>query len=285
MELNLIVAYCKKNNGIGNEKSIPWYLKSELKYFKEITSKKEHNLSNIVIMGRKTWDSLPKKPLQNRINIILSNNNNNDYKKKIESNYKDTYVINDIEKYLESLKNQNQNIFVIGGSQIYKHVLDLSESNNLNFNLNLNLYITEIYNEFNCDTYYPKIDNNLYSLTYVSNFKEENEIYFRHKIFKQTKNLQQNEIWVNNEEYQYLNTLSEILEDGQENIDRTNVGTKSIFGKQYKYNLRDTFPALTTKRIFFRGIFEELMLYLTGKTDNTILNNKKINIWDGNTTR
>ena len=287
MELNLIVAYCKKNNGIGNEKSIPWYLKSELKYFKEITSKKEHNLSNIVIMGRKTWDSLPKKPLPNRINIILSNNNNIDYKKNIELNYKDTYVINDIEKYLESLKNQNQKqiIFVIGGAQIYKHVLDLSESNNLNFNLNLNLYITEIYNEFNCDTYYPKIDNNLYSLTYVSKFKEENEIYFRHKIFKQTKNLQQNEIWVNNEEYQYLNTLSEILENGQENIDRTNVGTKSIFGKQYKYDLRDTFPALTTKRIFFRGIFEELMLYLTGKTDNTILNDKKINIWDGNTTR
>ena len=287
MELNLIVAYCKKNNGIGNENSIPWYLKSELKYFKEITSNTENNLKNIVIMGRKTWNSLPKKPLPNRINIILSKNENNDYRENIESNYKDTYVINDLVKYIDNLNEMNKNhnhyqkIFIIGGAQIYKHVLEFSESNNLN----INLYVTEIYNEFVCDTYFPKIDSNVYSLTYVSEFKEENEIYYRHKIYKQTKNILQNEIWVNKEEYQYLDTLREILEDGQENIDRTNVGTKSLFGKQYKYDLRDTFPALTTKRIFFRGIFEEFMLYLTGKTDNNILNEKKIHIWDGNTTR
>ena len=285
MELNLIVAYCKKNNGIGNENSIPWYLKSELKYFKEVTSNNENNLKNIVIMGRKTWDSLPKKPLPNRINVILSKQENNDYKENIESKYNDTYVINDLVKYIQTLNEKNQNhtqkIFIIGGAQIYKHTLDLSESNNFN----LNLYITEIYNEFDCDTYFPKIDSNVYSLTYVSEFKEENEIYYRHKIYKQTKNIQQNKIWVNKEEYQYLDTLKEILENGQENIDRTNVGTKSLFGKQYKYDLRDTFPALTTKRIFFRGIFEEFMLYLTGKTDNNILNEKNIHIWDGNTTR
>ena len=285
MELNLIVAYCKKNNGIGNENSIPWYLKSELKYFKEVTSNNENNLKNIVIMGRKTWDSLPKKPLPNRINVILSKQENNDYKEHIESKHKDTYVINNLIKYVDSLieknQNQKQKIFIIGGAQIYKHVLDLSESNNLN----LNLYITEIYNEFDCDTYFPKLDSNVYSLTHVSEFKEENKIYYRHKIYKQTKNIQESEIWVNKEEYQYLDTLREILEDGQENIDRTNVGTKSLFGKQYKYDLRDTFPALTTKRIFFRGIFEEFMLYLTGKTDNNILNEKKIHIWDGNTTR
>ena len=79
--------------------------------------------------------------------------------------------------------------------------------------------------------------------------------------------------------------MRKILDEGIETNDRTNVGTLSIFGQHFKYDLSDTFPALTTKRIFLRGIFEELMLYLTGKTDNGILNEKKIHIWDGNTTR
>ena len=50
-----------------------------------------------------------------------------------------------------------------------------------------------------------------------------------------------------------------------------------------KYNLRDTLPLCTTKRMFFRAIFEELMFYLSGKTDNKILQEKNIHVWDGNT--
>ena len=91
--------------------------------------------------------------------------------------------------------------------------------------------------------------------------------------------------WKNTEEYQYINTMIDILNDGIETNDRTEVGTLSLFGKHFTYDLSDTFPALTTKRIFMRGIFEELMMYLTGKTDNGILNDKNIHIWDGNTTR
>ena len=70
--------------------------------------------------------------------------------------------------------------------------------------------------------------------------------------------------------------MKKILQEGQENVDRTGVGTLSIFGQQFKYDLSDTFPALTPKRIFMRGIFEELMLYISGKTDNNILNDKNI---------
>jgi thymidylate synthase len=79
--------------------------------------------------------------------------------------------------------------------------------------------------------------------------------------------------------------MRNILENGQSNDDRTGVGTLSIFGEMLKYDLRDTFPISTTKRIFFRAIFEELMLYLSGKTDNSILQEKGIHVWDGNTSR
>ena len=89
----------------------------------------------------------------------------------------------------------------------------------------------------------------------------------------------------NIEENQYLNLLEKITSQGIQRGDRTGTGTLSVFGETQKFNLRDTFPLLTTKRMFLRGIFEELMLYLRGQTDNKILNSKNINIWNGNTSR
>jgi thymidylate synthase len=87
------------------------------------------------------------------------------------------------------------------------------------------------------------------------------------------------------EETAYLTLMRRILETGQSNDDRTGVGTLSLFGEMLKFNLRDTFPISTTKRIFFRAVFEELMFYISGKTDNKILQDKGIHVWDGNTTK
>lgn len=61
------------------------------------------------------------------------------------------------------------------------------------------------------------------------------------------------------DEFQYLNLIKEIIEKGCEKSDRTGTGTKSIFGAQMRFDLRDgTFPLLTTKKVFYRGIAEEL---------------------------
>lgn len=91
--------------------------------------------------------------------------------------------------------------------------------------------------------------------------------------------------FVNKEETDFLDFIKDIRDNGIARSDRTGVGTLSVFGRQLKYNLRDTFPLMTTKRMFLRGIFEELMMYLRGQTDNKILQAKKIHIWDGNTSR
>jgi thymidylate synthase len=90
---------------------------------------------------------------------------------------------------------------------------------------------------------------------------------------------------VNLEEMSYLDLMKTILEKGSSNNDRTGVGTLSIFGSMLKYDLRNSFPLSTTKKMFFRGIFEELLFFLSGQTDNKILQDKNIFIWDGNTTR
>ena len=276
---NLIVALCRKNNGIGLNNSIPWHIKDDLKQFKKITTHINSDntiIKNVVIMGRKTWDSIPEKfkPLSDRINIIITKN-------VIESKYKDTYFFNNYDSIFRFIASKNINeIFIIGGSQIYEHFLshDLVDK----------LYITEIYNEFECDRFFPSIDQTKFKITNVSNFKKENDIHFRYITYNNINNIKDNQhltFWKNKEEELYLQTLNKIISEGIETNDRTGVGTYSIFGEKFEYDISDTIPALTTKRIFFRGIFEELMLYISGKTDNSILNEKNIHIWDGNTTR
>src|SRR5208282_5265742 len=64
------------------------------------------------------------------------------------------------------------------------------------------------------------------------------------------------------------------------------VGTKSVFGTQLRFSLEgNKMPALTTKKIFFKGVIEELLFFLRGETDTKILEAKGVNIWKGNTTR
>jgi len=90
---------------------------------------------------------------------------------------------------------------------------------------------------------------------------------------------------VNRDEEQYLNLLRDIIANGERRMDRTQVGTLSLFGSQMRFNMRDSFPLLTTKRVFFRGVAEELLWFVAGKTDAKLLQDKNVHIWDENSTR
>lgn len=85
-------------------------------------------------------------------------------------------------------------------------------------------------------------------------------------------------------EYDYLNLCRAILEKGERRQTRNGL-TRSIFGTQLRFDLRDGFPLLTTKKMFYRGIVEELLWFMRGQTDNRILKEKGVHIWDGNSTR
>ncbi|GAB6030005.1 hypothetical protein CHUAL_005697 [Chamberlinius hualienensis] len=88
------------------------------------------------------------------------------------------------------------------------------------------------------------------------------------------------------EEYQYLGQLRNILEHGNRRDDRTGTGTLSVFGTQSRYSLRNgVFPLLTTKRVFWRGVVEELLWIIRGSTNAKHLSEKNVNIWDGNSSR
>lgn len=79
---------------------------------------------------------------------------------------------------------------------------------------------------------------------------------------------------------QYLDLLRKIYADGTDKSDRTGIGTRSIFGAQYRVNLEDGFPLLTTKKMFLRGIVHELLWFLTGSTNIRSLVLNSVNIWN-----
>lgn len=100
--------------------------------------------------------------------------------------------------------------------------------------------------------------------------KKENEYYLKKR----------------HEEHQYLDLIRHVLDHGKIKRDRTGVGTQSIFGTQCRYSLRDgVMPLLTTKRVFWKGVVEELLWFVKGSTNAKELSAKGVKIWDGNSSR
>lgn len=87
------------------------------------------------------------------------------------------------------------------------------------------------------------------------------------------------------QELQYLNLLRKILEHGKSRTDRTGTGTISLFGEHMRFDISKSIPVLTTKFVPWKSCIKELLWFLKGQTDVTILQNNGVRIWDGNSTR
>lgn len=136
--------------GIGYDGQLLAHIPEDMKHFKELTS------GNAVVMGRKTWDSLPQKPLPNRENIVITS-----HPHKAEQF---DVVFWNMEEALEWLENTQKDVFIIGGASIYKQFLPYCDT----------IYITLIHKVFdNVDTYFPTID--LEEEWHIDSFKESLE--------------------------------------------------------------------------------------------------------------
>lgn len=161
--MNIIVAYCK-NRGIGNLNKIPWKIPHELTYFKNTTTK--YN-SNTVIMGKNTWLSLPKKPLENRENLILSTT----LTAHDISTFNNTKIFNNIDSLLQYTSNYSTH-WVIGGETIYNEFI--------NNELVDAIYVTNIHDDFICDTFFPQIPDNFKLVQRTSDMPGN----YNHEIYK-----------------------------------------------------------------------------------------------------
>lgn len=86
---------------------------------------------------------------------------------------------------------------------------------------------------------------------------------------------------VTHEEQQYLDLIDDVMKHGTYRKDRTGTGTYATFGSSMRFNLRTSFPLLTTKRVFWRGVVEELLWFIAGSTNSKVLHDKGVHIWDG----
>ena len=158
--LNLIVAKAR-NNAIGKSEKIPWSIPEELQYFKEKT------INNVVIMGRKTYDSIGK-PLNQRINIIISNT-------KTFSG-ENCFTVKSLEDALSLAKSFNKEIFIIGGERLYKDAINIVDR----------MYITEVFMDVKeADTFFPVIDKTKFDVIYgkvlENGIKYRKDVYIRRR--------------------------------------------------------------------------------------------------------
>ena len=129
--MELIVAYDQCLT-IGDNNTLPWSIPEDLKHFAKLTQ------NSVVIMGRKTYDSIPNAPLKNRINIVLTKNPNESTNKLV--------IYTDYSSLFKILDNYpNMKKFVIGGSEIYKLLFD---------NCNV-FHVTLVHNDFSGEVKFP----------------------------------------------------------------------------------------------------------------------------------
>lgn len=165
MKFSIIVA-ADESFGIGNKGEMPWSLPGDLKHFKKITEKvyQRNGKRNAVIMGRKTWESLPEqyKPLPNRNNIVVSHT--------LQGREDDKYlVVDSLECALHIAGQTSNSIFVIGGGEIFWQALQTEGLDKV--------YLTHIQEKFTCDTFFPFLASNFNLLELSEVFMENNTTY------------------------------------------------------------------------------------------------------------
>lgn len=157
---SIIVAFDSKQ-GIGKKGQLPWHLALDLKHFKEITTAvTDPAKKNAVIMGRKTWESLPQKfrPLAGRVNLVLSK----DGKLSLPSGVLCSQSLDDA---LSQLSSNIENIFVIGGAQVYAQAIDHP--------LCQKIYVTHVQGEYGCDAFFPPISRQFSPINSSQQYQEE----------------------------------------------------------------------------------------------------------------
>ena len=161
MKINLIVA-CDNNGVIGKDNKLIWHLPADLQNFRKVTK------GHTVIMGRKTFESIGK-PLPDRLNIVLSKHR--DLKDKYPGFY---HVVSSVADALTKVENE---VFVIGGSEIYRQFLDK--------NMIDNIYLTKIDHSFDGDSYFS-FDTKKYELVFSESFTkdEKNSYDYSFNIFR-----------------------------------------------------------------------------------------------------
>lgn len=273
MNISAIACFSNKNFGLSLNNELPWLKDKigDLEYVRVLTGIASNTKKNILIVGRKTLETLP-------LSIVYSNREIYVLTKNVISpcsidpilREKCTFFLTPKDLYISLLNRYYTSkdidkIFVFGGAEVYKIFLENAWINTF--------YITRIFKDYECDTFFP-----IQLLEKSHHLISNTEIDTKYRIF---------EIWNRTEspEYSYLQLLEKVYYTGEKRVTR-NGETYSIFGANLEFDIEKYgFPLLTTKKMFSKGIIKELLWFIKGHTDTNELVKDGVNIWTGNTSR
>lgn len=156
-----IIAAIGKNNELGKDNNLIWNLPGDMKFFRETTS------NHTIIMGRRTFESLPKM-LPNRHHIVISSSTN--FPSEVE-------VFKNINDFFKKYKDSSEELFVIGGGSIYELFINYADK----------IYLTEIDAiEKSASVYFPKFNIELYDRKVLKE-SEDNNIKYKHVLYTKKK--------------------------------------------------------------------------------------------------
>ncbi|KAE8730394.1 Bifunctional dihydrofolate reductase-thymidylate synthase [Hibiscus syriacus] len=296
-----IIVAATKDLGIGKDGKLPWKLPSDLKFFKDLTlTTADPGKRNAVIMGRKTWESIPLeyRPLPGRLNVVLTRSGSFDI-----ATAENVVICGSMASALELLAASPyclsiEKVFVIGGGQIFRESLNAAGCDAI--------HLTEIEMSIECDTFMPAIDSSVFHPWYSSFPQVENNIRYCFTTYVRVRtssvehiNVDDNQVLDNkldsskfeiqnfsflpkmifekHEEYLYLNMIQDIISDGNLKDDRT--GTDAI-------QLAENFSTSNNQGIRYSG--EVLLKSCSGSSVAQLVPRffkKRAFIWDGNASR
>ena len=281
-DFSIIVATDKKG-GIAKtvppsfQSDIPWKIKEDLCFYKSVTTYNPHCQPNVIIMGRKTFESMPSIAFADRINIVLSTT--------IEKNIIGTDIRwakswDNVFDILRSVRitYPKSKFFIIGGRELIVHALQ-------NFGISA-IYWTYINHDYECDIVIPIQTDSI-----MENSRQYSYVALDHNINKnvsvvvKVQNVLSDDIqFVNNSvDQSYLSILQKLQHVKMRQT--RNDPTYALFGERMVFDVSDTVPLLSTKKVNVEAVMEELLFFIRGDTDTRKLEAVGVNIWKENTSK
>lgn len=260
MTVNFVVNINENQKFLKELSSTSIYENYFLKLLHSFVSSSSHPLErNVILMSRKVYEKWIDKDCYKNTTIFVIT------KKFVEytalNPCKKIYHM-DFEMFRRYYTKYKINVFVIGGESMYSY---FKKPDNIYLSVTKNiLSYTDSKIDFLTDDYK------------IAYYSEENESvrFFRYVYSPGFKN-----------ERNYIDIINQVLSRGVPRPDRTETGVLSVFGIQKRFNIKNCIPMITTKKVPFKSIVEELLWFCRGDTDSKILSSRGVKIWDKNTSK
>ena len=148
MKIISIIVAVASNGAIGKDNDLLWHIPEDFKWFKK------HTRGNTVVMGKKTWVSLPIRPLPGRTNVVISDNP--------DDRFEGSVTVGSIQEAIDLMSDDREN-FIIGGGSIYAQFMPLAHK----------FYLTRVHRDFEADIFYPEFDLNEWREVYREEHPEK----------------------------------------------------------------------------------------------------------------